>query len=148
MPIFTNVELTQRDRVYLVVGSKGEVPPASALADRVPGDGVRRLDVRTALIDRLGRSATGRLADDDVLALVRDALVRRGVVLFPEFALPLAFFGDIPRAGLWKRLFTEVLDRPGLGVLLLPSDSRLLPPPELCERFASRVRNYLPPPGT
>jgi hypothetical protein len=111
----------------------------------MPGDGVRRIDVRAALLERLGGAGTGILGEEEVLNLVRDTLVRRGIALFPEFAIPLAFFADIPRATLWKRLFTEVLDRPGLGVLVLPNESRLLPPPELCERYASLIRSYIPP---
>lgn len=143
MPIFTEAELRQRDRVYLVVVQKGDIPPASALVDTVPGDGVRRFDLRTALLERLG--SAGSLEEEGLLSLVRDTLVRRGIVLFPDITLPLAFFADVPRATLWKRLFTEVLDRPGFAVLVLPNDSRLLPPPEVCERYADRIRSYIPP---
>jgi hypothetical protein len=145
MSLFSAAELTQRDRVYLIVCPRETIPTAQELAQRVPGEGVRRIDVRAALLDLLGREPSDRrLRADDILTLVHDALKSRGLVLFLQFALALAFFGDAERATLWRRLFSEVLDRPGLGILLLSPDSQMLPPAQVCERHATQVRQYLP----
>jgi hypothetical protein len=77
---------------------------------------------------------------EDILRLIGNNLGRREIVLFPEFDLPLAFFGEDARNGLWKRLLTEIIDRPGVGVLLLAPDSRLLPSGQQQEHFGARIR--------
>jgi hypothetical protein len=148
MPLFSSAELTQRDRVYVVLCGIDTLPTAHELADRVPGENPRRVDVRSALLDLLSAGPTDRrLQADDVLYVIQNNLVRRGIVLFPHFVLPLAFFGEAERAALWRRLLTEVLDRPGLGVLLLPPESRLLPSSPLREKYAAQIR-YQPTAGT
>lgn len=146
MPLFGQAELTQRERMYLVVHPRGLMPAAEEISISLRLEDLRKTSARTKLLilleqdEQAGISAMVRA--EHVLRLTRESLATRGVVLFTEFQAVLAFFNEAARRELWERLFKEVLDVPGFGLLLLENDSQLQPGPEILEKYPAQVRCY------
>ncbi len=101
------------------------------------------MEFRDSAASRRDNRAAYRVGETQIMDFVRGNLQLRAVVAFQSFGILLAFFDDDNRERLWKRLLSEVLDVPGFGVLLLPSDSPLLPSSSLMRVVSDRVRGHI-----
>jgi hypothetical protein len=143
MAFLTPVELRQRARFVLFLDQTGTAPTQSDVATHAWP--VRSIDFSAKLASFIETSGAELITPHNFIHFVLRLLARREIIIAVNAEPALALFSDDDRSTLWKRLFSEIIDVPGLLVVVLRTASLLIPPRHVIENCYSSLRGDLGP---
>lgn len=139
MAIFSLAELNHRQRFVLYFLEAGKV-----LLDRdvgaPPSLPIRRVNFSERFALELESSEAEYATEHTVLAFSLRLAVRREIVIAENLEPALALFNDDERTTIWTRLFSEVIDVPGMVLAAIRTGSLLAPPRRVTDRYSWSVR--------
>jgi hypothetical protein len=144
MAFLTPAELRQRARFVLFLDQSGTAPTQSAVVSQAAWP-VRSIDFSAKLAAFIEPPGGELITPHNFIQFVLRLLARREIVVAVNAEPALALFNDDERSTLWKRLFSEVIDVPGLLVVVLRTASSLTPPRHVVESCYSSLRGDLGP---
>jgi hypothetical protein len=144
LSLLTPAELRQRARFVLYLDEDGAPPPPSQLS--INGNWpVRTSDFSSRLAAHIEATTGGALSSQVLIQFTLKLLARREIVVAINLEPVLALFNDEDRASLWKRMFSEIIDVPGILIATLKTQSLLTPPRQVAETWYFLLRGELGP---
>jgi hypothetical protein len=142
LALLSIAELRQRGRFILFFDESGSAPSQSQVVENGIWP-VRTIDLSSRLAAHIDTTSGGILSAQILLQFILRLLAKREVLIATNVEPTLALFNDDDRIALWKRLFSEIIDVPGILVATVKTDSILNPPRQVAETWYPLLRGEL-----